>query len=289
METPHDPHDLRKCRKAIGAFLLLILPLVLASSLQAEELVVGEGEHKGPLISQGKEVLKIGPVKPGQNIQVVCSPQWSLEKEGRVEWSLEDAHGTKLRVASHKNPEMDSVSLEWTSNSEPKPEFYVVQIQARGGSSSGQALGEYTLFILLRDQNDGGSATDAPETYGKALLLPMDPGIHVFGECFLSGTADLYDIYKIQLKPNHSLNFKAVPLQWKGASKGKVMWEFLDKSYKPMKRGQISPRQSIPLGLKIFHPQVRSESKSALYYFLVKIEGDASLFYSLHLEIKEGP
>jgi hypothetical protein len=288
MEASNDPNDLRKRRRVIGLFLLLILPLLLASTPQAEELVVGEGEHKGPLISHGKEVLKIGPVKPGQNIQVVCSPQWSLEKEGRVDWSLENANGAKLRVASHTNPETDSISLEWTSNSEPKPDFYVVQIQT-GGSSSGQALGEYTIFILLRDQNDGDSATDAPENYENALLLPMEPGIYLFGECFLSGTADLYDIYKIQLKSNHSLNFKAVPLQWKGTSKGKVTWEFLDKSYKPLKRGQISPRQSIPLGLKIFHPQVRSEAKSAFYYFLVKIEGDASLFYSLYLEIKEGP
>jgi hypothetical protein len=289
MEALDDPHDLRKSKKAPMAFLVLILPLLLVSSLHAEELVVGEGEHKGPLISQGKEVLKIGPVKPGQNIQVVCLPQWSLEKEGKVTWSLEDANGTKLRVASHTNPETDSISLEWTSNSGPKPEFYVIQIQASGGSFSGQALGEYTLFILLRDQNDGGLATDAPETYQKALLLPMEPGNYLFGECFLSGTADLYDIYKIQLKPKHSLSFKALPLQWKGTSKGKVTWEFLDKSYKPLKRGQISPRQSNPLGLKLFHPKVRSEAKSAVYYFLVKIEGDASLFYSLHLEIKEGP
>jgi hypothetical protein len=276
-------------RKATQIFLLFLFFLLVTPSLWAEELVVGEGEQKGPLINQGKQVLKIGPVKPGQNLQVICSPQWTSEKEGRVDWILEDGNGTKLRTASHSNPGTDFISLEWTSNSEPRPDFYVIQIQATGGSSSGQALGEYTLFVLLRDQNDGDSSTDAPETYEKALLLPTEPGIHVFGECFLSGTADLYDLYRLQLKPNHSLNFKAVPLHWKGSPQGKVTWEFLDKSYKPLRRGQSSSRSSFPFGLKIFHPQVRSEAKPSPYYFLVKIEGDASLFYSLHLEIKEGP
>jgi hypothetical protein len=289
MEALNGPHDRIKRRQVTRIFSLLFLFLLLTSSLPAEELVVGEGEQKGPLISQGKQVLKIGPVKPGQSLQVVCSPQWTSEKEGKVDWILEDGNGTKLRTARHTNPEKDFISLEWTSNSVPKPEFYVIQIQTSGGAAAGEALGEYALFILLRDQNDGDSSTDAPETYEKALLLPTEPGVHIFGECFLSGTADLYDIYKLELKANHSLNFKAVPLQWKGSPKGKVTWEFLDKSFKPMRKGESSPRQSPPFGLKIFHPQVRSEAKSSLYYFLVKIEGDAGLFYSLHLEIKEGP
>jgi hypothetical protein len=93
----------------------------------------------------------------------------------------------------------------------------------------------------------------------------------------------------MELKPNHSLNFKVVPLQWKGSPKAKVSWEFLNKSYKPIKKGQTKPGQSVPFELKIFHPQVRSESKPAIYYFLLKIEGDASMFYALHMEIKEGP
>jgi len=244
---------------------------------------LGEGEQKGVLISQEKQVFKVGPVKPGQTLQVVCSPQWSADNAGRVDWSLEDAGGTKLRAASQTNPDTNSLSLEWTSNSEPRPDSYVIQIQPSGGSP-GEALGEFSLFIILRNQDDGGSGTDAPESYEQALLLPAeDPGIYVFGDCFLSGTADLYDIYKIQLKPNHSLSFRALPLQWKGSPKGRVTWEFMNKSYKIMKKGRISPAQPVPLEIKIFYPQVRSDEKAGLYYFLVKIEGDASLFYSLRL------
>jgi len=290
MEAPNDPHKLTKIRKGIGAemLFLLLLPLLFASSLQAQEVFLEEGEHTGALISQEKLAFQVGPIKPGQTLQVVCSPLWSADQVGRVDWTLEDAAGNKLRAASQTNPDTNSLSLEWTSNSEPKPESYIVQIQASGGSP-GEALGEYSFFTLFRDQNDGGSGTDAPESFEKALLLPaQDPGIYTFGDCFLSGTADLYDLYKIQIKPNYSLNFEALPVQWKGSPKGRVTWEFLNKSYKILKKGQSSPEQSTPFGIRVFHPLVRSGEKTGLYYFLVKIEGDASLFYSLHLEIKKG-
>jgi hypothetical protein len=289
MEAPDDPRKLKKPWKGGETLGFLLLFLLLATSLGAQEVILGEGEHRGSLISQEKQVFKIGPVKPGQTLQVACSPQWSADGVGRVDWTLEDAGGAKLRAASQTSPDAASLSLEWTSNSEPRPDIYVLQIQPSGGGP-GEALGDYSLFILLLDQNDGDSGTDAPESYEKALLLPaQDPRTYVFDDCFLSGTADLYDIYKIQVKPNHSLNFGALPLQWKGSPKGKVTWEFLNKSYKIMKKGQISPGQSTPLGIKIFYPQVRSDERVGLYYFLVKIEGDASLSYSLHLEIKEGP
>ena len=164
------------------------------------------------LVSHTKQTIKVGPMKPGQTLQVVCSARWTVEKDGRVDWILEDANEMKLRTASHTNPEASFIALEWTSNSEPRPESYIIQIQASGGTA-GQELGEYTLLVMLRDQNDGDSGTDAPESFEKALLLPaQEPGTYGFGECFLSGTADLYDLYKIQLRPNHSLSFKALPL-----------------------------------------------------------------------------
>ena len=40
--------------------------------------------------------------------------------------------------------------------------------------------------------------------------------------------------------------------------------------------------------VKVFHPQVRSGNKPAIFYFLVRIEGDVSLIYSLQTEVKEG-
>jgi hypothetical protein len=121
--------------------------------------------------------------------------------------------------------------------------------------------------ISLWDQNDGSSGTDAPETYEKALELPAsDPGLHIFNECFLSGTSDIYDIYKISLKPNHSLTLKTVPVQWYGGDKrGMVRWDFLNRSFKRMKEGQSSLSETSPFMVRVFHPKVRSGNKPAIF------------------------
>ena len=272
-------------------FLGLILGSLTAPfPLPAEERIVGEGEHRGFILQEGEQVLIIDSVKPGQTIQAYAAPQWSVEKEGRVEWILTDGSGVRLRAGRHRQPEEEMILLEWTSNSQPRPDSYRLQIQGRGGSFPGEILGQYVVGISLWDQNDGASGTDAPETYEKALELPLsDPGLHVFDECFISGTADHYDIYKISLKPNHSLTLKAVPVQWKGSDKkGKVRWDFLNRSFKRMKDGQNSLAEESPFGVKVFHPQVRSGNKPATFYLMVKMEGEASLIYSLQAEVKEG-
>jgi len=256
----------------------------------AEERIVGEGQHRGFIVHEGEQVLKIGPVKPGQTIQAQVSPQWNRGKGGRVEWTLTDSGGAPLRAGSHHQPNEESLLLEWTSNSAPRPDAYQIQIQGKGGSFSGEVLGQYIVQISLWDQNDCDSGTDAPEAYEKALELPaFEPGLHFFNECFLSGTADIYDIYKISLKPGHSLILKAIPVQWHGADKrGKVFWDFLNRSFKRMKDGQSSLSETSPFMVRVFHPQVRSGSKPAIFYLLVKIEGEVSLVYSLQAEIKEG-
>ena len=258
--------------------------------LLAEERIVGEGEHRGFVLHEAEQVLTVDSVKPGQTIQAHVAPQWSVGKGGRVEWTLTDGSGVKLRAGSHRQPEEEMLLLEWTSNSQPRPDSYRIQIQGKGGSFPGEVLGQYVVQISLWDQNDGGSGTDAPETYEKALELPLSaPGLHIFDECFISGTADIYDIYKITLKPNHSLTLKAVPLQWKGSDKkGKVRWDFLNRSFNRMKDGQNSLAEESPFVVRLFHPHVRSANRPATFYLLVKMEGDASLIYSLQAEVKEG-
>lgn len=271
--------------------LLAILYCIFAAlPTRAEERIVGEGQHRGFIIHEGEQVLKTGLVKPGQTIQAQVSPQWNAGKGGRVEWTLTDSSGAPLRAGSQHQPSEEPLLLEWTSNSDPRPDAYRIQIQGKGGSFPGEILGQYIVQISLWDQNDGSSGTDAPETYEKALELPAsEPGLHIFNECFLSGTADIYDIYKISLKPNRSLTLKAIPVQWNGADKrGMVRWDFLNRSFKRMKDGQSSLSETSPFMVRVFHPQVRSGSKPAIFYLLVKIEGEVSLVYSLQAEIKEG-
>jgi hypothetical protein len=271
--------------------LLAILCCISATlPTRAEERIAGEGQHRGFIVHEGEQVLKIGPVKPGQTIQAQVSPQWKVGKGGHVEWTLTDSGGAPLRAGSQLQPSEESLLLEWTSNSEPRPDAYRIQIQGKGGSFPGEILGQYIVQIFLWDQNDADSGTDAPETYEKALELPaFEPGLHIFNECFLSGTADIYDLYKISLKPNHSLILKAVPVQWYGADKrGMVRWDFLNRSFKRMKDDQSSLLETSPFLVRVFHPRVRWGNKPAIFYLLVKIEGELSLVYSLQVEIKEG-
>ncbi len=272
------------CGTFLSSLTLAGLPL------GAEERTVGEGEHRGFILHEGEQVLRVEPIKPGQTIQAQVYPQWDVEKGARVEWVLTDGGGAKLRAVSHRQPEEQPLLLEWTSNSEPRPDGYRIQIQGSGGHFPGEVLGQYIVQISLWDQNDGDSGTDAPETFEKALELPVsEPGVHNFVECFASGTADIYDIYRISVRPNHSLTLKAIPVLWHGVDKkGKVYWEFLNRSFKRMKDGQSSLSETSSFMVKVFHPQVRSGNKPAIFYFLVKIEGDVSLIYSLQTEIKEG-
>jgi len=276
-----------------GKFISLVAILCCISPalpVWSEERSIGEGQHRGFIVHEGEQVLKIGSIKPGQTIQVQASPQWKVGKGGQVEWTLTDSNGAPLRAGSQVQPNEESLFLEWTSNSEPRPDAYRIQIQGKGGSFPGEILGQYIVQLSLWDQNDCDSGTDAPETYEKALELPaFEPGLHIFNECFLSGTADIYDLYKISLKPNHSLILKTVPVQWYGATRGGIVrWDFLNRSFKRMKDGQSSPSDTSPFLVRVFHPQVRSGSKPAIFYLLVKIEGEVSLVYSLQLEIQEG-
>ncbi len=261
-----------------------------ASSSPARESSVGEGEHRGQIVNREEEILRVGPVKPGQTLQIALSADWSAEEKGRVEWVLTDTRGTRLRTARHHQPDTETILLEWTSNSEPNPSGYRIHIRGMGGSFSGELLGHYILNLSLTDQNDGGSATDAPERYEKALDLPIsEPGFYFFEECFLSGTADVYDLYRISVKPNHVMTLEAKPLQWKGNGvKAKVRWEFSNRSLKRMKEGQSVFSETSPFVVKIFHPQTRSSSRPAVFYLLVKIEGEASLIYAIQAETREG-
>jgi len=258
--------------------------------LSAQERVVGEGAHQGFIVNEGEQVIKVSPINPGQTIHVFSAPHWIIEQGGKVVWRLEDQDKVLLKTGSQIQPDSEPFFMEWTSNSEPRPGAYLIRVQGRGGTFPGEILGQYSVSILLWDQNDGHSGTDAPETYEKALLLPIsEPGIYNFDECFISGTADLYDIYKILIKPNHSLTLQALPLQWKGTNqKGRVRWEFLNKSFKRMKVGASPFLQTSPFVVKVFHPQVKTDPKPALFYLLVKVEGKVSLVYALQAEIKEG-
>jgi hypothetical protein len=270
--------------------LFIFSNFFLFSPLSAQERVVGEGEHKGFIVNEGDQVLKVSPIKPGQTIQVSLTPRWIAQQAGKVTWGLDDQEGVRLRAASQDNPEVEPVLVEWTSNSEPRPNAYSIHIQGVGGAFLGEILGEYTLRITLWDQNDGDSGTDAPETFEKALLLPVSkPGTYLFSECFISGTADIYDIYKIVIMPNHTLTLRAQPLQWQGAGqKGKARWEFLNKSFKRLKEGISLFSQTSPFTVRVFHPRVRSDTKPSLFYILVKMEGEASMAYALEAVMKEG-
>ena len=271
-------------------FSFLLLGMLWVCPLWAEEKIVGEGEYKGFIVNEGRQVLKVSPIKPGQTIQVFLIPHWIVEMGGKVEWRLEDPEGASLRVSRKTNPEVEPFFMEWTSNSQPKPSAYYIHIRGSGGAYSGEILGQYTLQIFLRDQNDGNSGTDAPETYEKAIFLPIsEPGTYLFDENFVSSTADVYDIFKINIKPNHSLTLQASPLQWQGSGqKGKVSWKFLNKSFRLLKGGNCPFPQTTPFVVKVFHPQVKTDTKPSLFYLLVQIEGEASLIYTLQAEMKEG-
>jgi hypothetical protein len=273
-------------------FLFLIFFLTSTPSFlpAAEERQIGEGETKGLIVNQGEQVFRVSPIQPGQRLQTFLNPQWTVARGGRVEWRLEDPSGAKLRSALQKNPETETILMEWTSNSEPQPDSYIIRVRGSGGSFPGQILGHYQLRIMLWPQNDGGSGTDAPERYERALYLPVsEPGSYFFDQCFLSGTADVYDIYKIFLKPGQALTLVAEPVEWKGSDeKAKVRWEFLNRTFRRLKTGECTFARPAPFEVKVIHPPVRGGSKPALFYFLGKIEGDASLVYSLKVETKEG-
>jgi hypothetical protein len=271
-------------------WLVLFLLAAPVSSLPARESNVGEGEHRGQIVNREEQILRVGPVKPGQTLELLLSAEWSVEERGKVEWVLTDTRGTRLRTARHHQPETEPITFEWTSNSEPNPSGYLIHIRGMGGSFPGELLGHYFLNLSLKDQNDGGSGTDAPERYEKALNLPIsEPGFYFFDECFLSATADVYDLYRISVKPNHVLTLEAKPLQWKGDGvKAKVRWEFSNRSLKRMKEGQSLFSEMSPFVVKIFHPQTRSSSRPAVFYLLVKIEGEVSLVYTIQAETKEG-
>jgi hypothetical protein len=278
-------------RKALLFFLLYLLAnFAFLRPLSAQEIAVGEGEHQGFIINEGEQVLKVNSIKPGQTIQVILAAHWTAGKGGKVTWSLLDQDKVRLRTATQSGPEAGPVFMEWTSNSIPRPGAYFIHVQGMGGLSPGEILGEYTLRILLWDQNDADSGTDAPETYEKALLLPIsEPGTYVFDENFISGTADIYDIYKVFIKPNHSLTLRAQPLHWQGSSlKAKVRWEFLNKSFKRLKEGTSLFSQTSPFVIKVLYARPRMDTKPALFYLLVKVEGDISLIYTLRAEMKEG-
>jgi len=274
----------------LSFLFFLLASFTSARPLSGQERVVGEGEHQGFIIHEGEQVLKVNSIKPGQTIQLILAPHWTTEKGGKVKWTLRDQDKVRLRTITQNQPEIEPLLLEWTSNSIPRPASYSIHVQGMGGFSPGEILGEYTLRILLWDQNDGGSGTDAPETYEKSLLLPIsEPGTYVFDENFISGTADLYDIYKIFIKPDHSLTLRAQPSHWQGANpKGKIRWEFLNKSFKRLKEGISLFPQTSPFLVKVLHARQRTDTKPALFYLLVKVEGEVSLIYTIQAEMKEG-
>ncbi len=251
---------------------------------------MGEGEHTGFIVNEGSQVLKVSSIKPGQTIQVFLTPHWTVEEGGQVEWKLEDPDGAVLKAGSKTTPEVDPFFMEWTSNSQPKPSAYYIHILGSRGGFPGEILGRYTLQIFLRDQNDGNSGTDAPETYDKALPLPIsEPGTYLFEENFISSTADVYDIFKIDIKPNHSLTLRAGPLQWHGSGqKGKVSWKLMNRSFRLLKGGDCPNPQTDLFIVKVFHPRVKMDPRPAVFYFLVQMEGQTSLIYSLQAEVKEG-
>lgn len=271
----------------------LILYFLLVSSLSAQERIVGEGEQRGFIVNEGRQTFKVTAIKPGQTIQIYLTPHWHVEFGGRVQCLLEDEKGELLSsilgTVAEKDKE-EPLFLEWTSNSQPKPSAYTIHVLGSGGAYGGEILGAYTLQIILWNQNDGDAGTDAPESFEKALLLPIsEPGNYLFEENFLSGTADLQDIFKMQIKPNHTLILQAFPTQWHGPGpKGNLRWELFNKSLRLLKGGTSPFNQKTPFQAKIFHPRVKSDSKPALFYLSVKIEGKVSAIYSIQADVKEG-
>jgi len=291
-EADDGPDDLMSLNQKIRSpfFICFFLSLVCPHSLPAQEIVMGEGEYRGFIVNEGKQVVKVSPIKPGQTLQIFFSPQWMVEQGGQVKWMLDGPDGVRLREGSQKNPEAETTFMEWTSNSEPRPNAYFLHVQGVDGTFPGEILGQYTLSIFLWDQNDGNSGTDAPESFEKALLLPVsEPGTYLFEEGFISGTADVYDLYKILLQANNSLMLKVIPAQWEGGGKkDKVHFEFLNRSFQRMKEGNSFWPETSPFVVKIFHPRVRPDTKPALFYLMVKMDGEVSLIYGFQVEVKEG-
>ena len=286
------PGDLMRFKKRIRAsfFLGFFLSLLWLHPLPAQEIVMGEGEYRGFIVNEGQQVVKVGPIQPGQTLQIFFSPQWMIEQRGKLQWRLEGPDGVRLREGSQNNPQAETTFMEWTSNSEPRPNAYFLHVQGMDGTFPGEILGQYTLNIFLWGQNDGNSGTDAPESFEKALFLPVsEPGTYLFEEGFISGTADVYDLYKILLQANNSLMLKVIPAQWEGGGKkDKVHFEFLNRSFQRMKEGNSFWPETSPFVVKIFHPRVRPDTKPALFYLMVKMDGEVSLIYGFQVEVKEG-
>ncbi len=286
------PGDLMRFKKRIRAsfFLGFFLSLLWLHPLPAQEIVMGEGEYRGFIVNEGQQVVKVGPIQPGQTLQIFFSPQWMIEQRGKLQWRLEGPDGVRLREGSQDNPQAETTFMEWTSNSEPRPNAYFLHVQGMDGTFPGEILGQYTLNIFLWGQNDGNSGTDAPESFEKALFLPVsEPGTYLFEEGFISGTADVYDLYKILLQANNSLMLKVIPAQWEGGGKkDKVHFEFLNRSFQRMKEGNSFWPETSPFVVKIFHPRVRPDTKPALFYLMVKMDGEVSLIYGFQVEVKEG-
>lgn len=291
-ETDDGPGDLMGFKKRARAsfFIGFFFGLLWPHHLPAQEIIMGEGEYRGFIVNEGQQVVKISPIQPGQTLQIFFSPQWMIEQGGRVEWRLEGPGGVRLKEGRQRNPEAETAFMEWTSNSEPRPNAYFLHVQGVDGTFPGEILGQYTLSIFLWSQNDGNSGTDAPESFEKALLLPVsEPGTYLFEEGFISGTADVYDLYKILLQANNSLMLKVIPAQWVGGGKkDKVHFEFLNRSLQRMKEGNSFLPEMSPFVVKIFHPRVRPDTKPALFYLMVKMDGEVSLIYGLQVEVKEG-
>lgn len=286
-------HDLHLPKMNFILMLLISLLSFLAGPLSAQERIVGEGEYKGFIVNEGRQSFKIASIKPGQTIQAFLTPHWHVEFGGRVQCRLEDEKGEFLRSALTtftESSKEEPLFLEWTSNSQPKPSAYLIHILGSGGAYAGEILGTYTLQIILWNQNDGHSDTDAPESFEKALFLPIsEPGNYLFEENFISGTADLQDVFKILVKPNHTLTLQAFPAQWHGEGrKGYLRWEFFNKSMKLLKSGACAYNQMNPFMVKIFHPRVKGEPKAALFYLSIKIEGKINSIYTIQAEVKEG-
>ncbi len=269
--------------------IFLLLGLLGVNPLLAQERAVGEGEYRGFIINQGKQVLKIAPIQPGQILQVDLTPQWSVETRGKLEWQLDDPEGKKLRGGSQFFPQAEPISIEWASNAEGNPSAYFLRVQGAGGSFGGEILGQHIIRITLWNQNDGSSNRDAPESFEKALALPIfDTGTYLFEEGFISAMGDPSDVYRIEIKPDHSCAVKVKPLQWKREGpKASLLIEFLDRSLRKLKRGSILLPEDTPFVVRVFHPKVRL-AKPATYYLMLKMEGEASLIYSLEVEVREG-
>lgn len=269
--------------------IFLLLGLLGVNPLLAQEREVGEGEYRGFIINKGKQVLTIAPIQPGQILQVDLTPQWSVGIGGKLEWQLSDPEGKKLRGGSQFFPQAEPISIEWASNAEGNPPAYLLEVRGAGGSFDGEILGQVIIRISLWNQNDGGSNRDAPEGFAKALALPIfDTGTYLFEEGFISGMGDPYDVYRIEIKPDHSCTVKVKPLQWKKEGpKASLLVEFLDRSLRKLKKGDIPFPGDTPFIVRVFHPKVRL-AKPTTYYLMLKMEGEASLIYSLEVEVREG-